>query len=108
MLAELDFTSPRTRCGSPPWIAAYPARRGGHRARSPRRRRRSRRRDSPDGMVIDVEALYAGLMRDREFALAGWLADALEYPPAVSAAHQGRGARLRHARLSGAECRRIR
>jgi hypothetical protein len=37
---------------------------------------------------IDGTALYVGLVGSQQFALAGHLADALECPPAVSAAHR--------------------
>ena len=37
---------------------------------------------------IDSTALYAGLVCGRQFALAGWLTDALQLHPAVSAAHR--------------------
>ena len=37
---------------------------------------------------IDSRALYVNLVCGRQFALAGWLADALDLHPAVSAAHR--------------------
>ena len=40
------------------------------------------------GVEIDASALYASLVHSRQFALAGWLTDALQLHPAVSAAHR--------------------
>jgi hypothetical protein len=37
---------------------------------------------------IDTSALYVRLVRSRQFALAGWLAEALQIHPAVSAVHR--------------------
>lgn len=48
----------------------------------------SSEKNDRESVAIDPCTLYADLARNQRFALVGWLAEALERPPAISAAHR--------------------